>query len=167
MGSEVEQADDRSQESVAKARPTQPAATDGHISLRPSLVHMSQGVSKRRSANQEGAVTFTEQEVEFLAQSKLARVATATREGQPHVVPVVYEFDGRAFYFTGWNLEKTLKYRNIEENSKVALVIDELVTVCPWRPRGLEVRGTAELGSEGGRAYVKVTPIAKRSWGFR
>ena len=112
-------------------------------------------------------VSFTEDEVAFLTQSRLARVATASREGQPHVVPVVYEFDGMAFYFTGWNLEKSLKFRNLLENEKVALVIDDVVTVSPWRPRGLEVRGVAEVGSEQGRSYVKVTPLVKRSWGFR
>jgi pyridoxamine 5'-phosphate oxidase family protein len=114
-----------------------------------------------------GLVTFTDDEVAFLTQSRLARVATASKQGQPHVVPVVYEFDGTAFYFTGWNLERTLKFRNLLENRKVAMVIDEMVTVCPWRPRGVEVRGVAEIGEEGGRAYVKVTPEVKRCWGFR
>ncbi len=121
------------------------------------------------SKNGVGAkpVSFTDDEVAFLTQSRLARVATASREGQPHVVPVVYEFDGMAFYFTGWNLEKSLKFRNLLENERVALVIDDVVTVSPWRPRGLEVRGVAEVGKEGGRSYVKVTPLVKRSWGFR
>jgi pyridoxamine 5'-phosphate oxidase family protein len=94
-------------------------------------------------------------------------VATASQDGQPHVVPVVYEFDGAEFYFTGWNLERSLKFRNLAENNKVALVVDDLLTVCPWRPRGLEVRGTAELAKEGDRPYVRVTPMVKRSWGFR
>ena len=115
----------------------------------------------------KGAVTFTDEEVAFLTQSRLARVATASSEGEPHVVPVVYEFDGAAFYFTGWNLERSLKFKNLVQNKKVALVVDDVVTVSPWRPRGLEVRGVAELRSEGGRAYVKVCPMVKRSWGFR
>ena len=121
----------------------------------------------RTSVEREEAITFTEDEVEFLTQSRLARVATASKEGQPHVVPVVYEFDGTAFYFTGWNLERSLKFKNLVENKKVAMVIDDLVTVSPWRPQGVEVRGVAELGNEGGRAYVKVTPEVKRCWGFR
>lgn len=116
---------------------------------------------------QTAGVVFTDDEVAFLTESRLARVATCSGDGQPHVVPVVYEFDGTAFYFTGWNLEKSLKFRNIVENKKVALVVDDLVTVCPWRPRGLEVRGEAELGKADGRPYVKVTPFIKRSWGFR
>lgn len=126
----------------------------------------SKGLASKKLVGGD-VVTFTEDEVAFLTQSRLARVATASSEGQPHVVPVVYEFDGTAFYFTGWNLEKSLKFKNLVENKKVALVVDDVVTVSPWRPRGLEVRGVAELGREGGRAYVKVTPSVKRSWGFR
>jgi len=125
----------------------------------------SKGLVSKKVAGGE-SVTFTDEEVAFLTQSRLARVATASGEGQPHVVPVVYEFDGTAFYFTGWNLEKSLKFQNLVQNKKVAMVIDDLVTVSPWRPRGVEVRGVAELGSEGGRSYVKVCPLVKRSWGF-
>jgi pyridoxamine 5'-phosphate oxidase family protein len=127
---------------------------------------MKRSLQRGQSVVGADAVRFTEDEVDFLIQGRLARVATVSGVGQPHVVPVVYEFDGRAFYFTGWNLEKSLKFRNLLENNKVALVVDELVTVCPWRPRGLEVRGVAEPGREGGRAYVKITPQVKRSWGF-
>jgi pyridoxamine 5'-phosphate oxidase family protein len=125
----------------------------------------NRGLVSKKVAGGE-VVTFTDEEVAFLTQSRLARVATSSREGQPHVVPVVYEFDGTSFYFTGWNLEKSLKFKNLVENKKVAVVIDDLVTVCPWRPRGLEVRGVAELGSEGGKPYVRVRPLVKRSWGF-
>lgn len=113
-----------------------------------------------------GAVAFTEEEVGFLVGGRLARVATASADGQPHVVPVVYEFDGTAFYFAGWHLERSLKFKNLAENEKVALVVDDVVSVSPWRPRGVEVRGVAELGCEGGRRYVKVIPRVKRSWGL-
>jgi pyridoxamine 5'-phosphate oxidase family protein len=128
-------------------------------------------VKTRDQRRQDGArvhdpVFFSEEEMTFLLGSRLARVATTSGEGQPHVVPVVYEFDGVAFYFAGWRLENTLKFKNLLQNSKIAIVIDDIVTVCPWRPRGVEVRGTAELGSVGGRAYVKVIPRIKRCWGF-
>jgi len=126
----------------------------------------SKGLLSKNAARRE-VIAFSDEEVEFLTQSRLARVATASSDGQPHVVPVVYEFDGTAFYFTGWNLEKSLKFQNLLQNKKVAIVVDDLVSVSPWRPRGVEVRGVAELGSEGGRPYVKVCPRVKRSWGFR
>jgi pyridoxamine 5'-phosphate oxidase family protein len=146
---------------VAPPRPTHASRTARNISLGSSLPVMKSEVASR------DGVAFSEEEVAFLAENRLARVATASCDGQPHVVPVVYEFDGRDFYFTGWNLERSLKFRNLVENKKVALVVDDIVTVSPWRPRGVEVRGVAELGKEGGRAYVKVSPSVKRSWGFR
>jgi pyridoxamine 5'-phosphate oxidase family protein len=121
----------------------------------------------REDAPRGALVAFTEDEASFVMQNRLARVATVSKDGQPHVVPVVYEFDGAAFYFTGWNLEKSLKFKNLVENKRVAMVIDDIVSICPWRPRGIEVRGVAELGREDGRAYVKVTPEVKRCWGFR
>jgi len=117
-------------------------------------------------AERARSVKFTEEELLFIAGNQIARVATASREGQPHVVPVAYEFDGRAFYFGGWSLSTSLKFRNILGNEKVALVIDDVVSVRPWRPRGLEVRGTAKALNEGGRDYVMIVPTSKRSWGL-
>jgi len=112
-------------------------------------------------------VTFTEQEAKFLKDSTLARIATASSSGQPHVVPISFEFDGKYFYFGGYNLTKSLKFRNIQRNSKVALVVDDLLSTDPWRVRGIEVRGTAEIVSQKskGDVYIKIVPIVKRSWG--
>jgi len=111
-------------------------------------------------------VSFTDEEVEFIGQSKLARIATSSGRNQPHVVPVAFEFDGEQFYFGGWNLEKSLKFRNIKDNSRVALVIDDLVTVRPWRPRGIEIRGRAVVEESEKGMYIKVTPLRKVSWGL-
>ncbi len=111
-------------------------------------------------------VSFTEEETEFLVENKLARVATASLDLQPHVVPVVYEFDGTSFYFGGWNLGQSLKFRNIAQNHKVAMVFDDLVSVSPWRPRGLEIRGLAEIEYADGSPYIRIVPITKRSWGL-
>jgi pyridoxamine 5'-phosphate oxidase family protein len=111
-------------------------------------------------------VSFTEEEMDFLAENRLARVATVSPDMQPHVVPVVYEFDGSAFYFSGWNLARSLKFRNIQRNGKVAMVFDDVPSVSPWRVRGLEVRGVAEVEYSNGEPYVKVTPLVKRSWGL-
>ena len=38
----------------------------------------------------------------------------------------------------------TRKFRNIEANPNVALVIDDVASVDPWVVRGVEIRGTAE-----------------------
>jgi len=112
------------------------------------------------------SVVFTEKEAEFLRGSRLARLATSSGDGQPHVVPIAYEFDGEAIYFSGWNLRQSLKFRNILDNRKVALAIDDVVSVKPWRPRGIEIRGTAEIIETDGKVSVKVVPIRKVSWGL-
>jgi pyridoxamine 5'-phosphate oxidase family protein len=78
----------------------------------------------------------------------------------------MYEFDGQFIYFGGRNLSKSLKFRHLALNEKVALVVDEVVSVSPWRVRGVEIRGTAELLTERGHAFVRITPLESASWGL-
>lgn len=110
---------------------------------------------------------FTEEEASFLAENLIGRLATVSASGQPHVVPVAYRFDGKTISFGGWNLEKSLKFRHMMANDKVAFVVDEIVSTRPWRVRGLEVRGKSEpiRGSEGVTG-VRIIPVNIRSWGL-
>jgi pyridoxamine 5'-phosphate oxidase family protein len=112
-----------------------------------------------------GVVDSTSREVEFLKGQRLGRLATVSTNGQPHVVPVAYEFDGKFIYFGGYNLADSLKFHNIQENPKVAFVVDDLVSVKPWNPRGLEIRGVAETLQRNGNLNIKITLVAKASWG--
>ena len=109
---------------------------------------------------------FTEKEALFLCHSDMARVATVSPDGQPHVVPVAFEFDGRYLYFSGRALAKSLKFRHLSRNNKIAIVIDDVVSIRPWYVRGMEIRGEAELLTEKGRPYVRITPLVKASWGL-
>jgi pyridoxamine 5'-phosphate oxidase family protein len=110
---------------------------------------------------------FSESEAEFLADNFLGRLATVSHDMQPHVVPVGYRFDGSGITFGGWNLERSLKYRNLVANNKVAFVVDELVSTKPWRVRGVEIRGRAQpLESDSGDKVVRIVPDRVRSWGF-
>ncbi len=93
-------------------------------------------------------------------------MATVSRDGQPHVVPVAYEFDGHFLYFSGRNLSNSLKFHHILNNQKVALVVDEVVSVSPWKARGIEVRGIAEVLHERGHPYVRVSLRSRASWGL-
>lgn len=111
-------------------------------------------------------IRFTDKEAAFLCHGGIARLATVSRGGQPHVVPVAYEFDGQYIYFSGRKLEKSLKYRNMASEQRVALVVDEIVSFSPWRARGLEIRGVAEVLQERGHSYVRITPARKASWGL-
>ena len=114
-------------------------------------------------------MSFSEQEVAYLRSQPLARISTVAQDGQPDVAPVGFEFDGTYFYVGGHDPVKTRKYRNVKAgNEKVALVIDDLKSVDPWRPRFVRVYGTAELversGQFGTGAYMRITPTI--SWSY-
>jgi pyridoxamine 5'-phosphate oxidase family protein len=112
---------------------------------------------------------FTEQEINYLKSQPLARIATVSGEGQPDVSPVGFEFDGMFFYVGGRNMDQTRKYRNISSgNSKVALVVDDLISVQPWNPRGIRIYGMADLiekqGYAGPGLYLRIKPEISWSW---
>jgi len=110
---------------------------------------------------------FSEAEAEYLAENFMGRVATASAAGQPHVVPVGYKFDGSTITFGGWNLAGSLKYRNLMVNNRVAFVVDDVASTEPWRVRGVEIRGRAELvTSKDGVSMIRIIPLNIRSWGL-
>ena len=66
----------------------------------------------------------------------------------------------------------TRKYKNVRVgNKEVALVIDDLESVQPWKPRGIKINGTAEIvehnGMFGPGKYLKITPSVSWSWGIK
>jgi pyridoxamine 5'-phosphate oxidase family protein len=66
---------------------------------------------------------------------------------------------------------RTRRYRNITNgNTRVSLVIDDLASVDPWRPRGIKVSGTAEVAEHDGMfgkgKYVRIRPRTTVSWGI-
>jgi len=114
---------------------------------------------------------FTEKEADYLKSQRLTRLATVNPDGWPDVVPVGFEFDGQYFYIGGRNPTHTRKYRNLRSgNHKVALVMDDLETIQPWKPRGIRIYGTAEFVERDGRfghaTYMRITPHTSWSWGI-
>ena len=117
---------------------------------------------------------FNEQELEYLRSQLLARVATATKRGRPNVAPVGFEFDGRFFYIGSIKqeiLRSTPRYRNIKSgNRRVALVIDDMASVDPWKPRGIRVNGEGDIvtreGEFGKGEYIRIEPRVSWSWGI-
>lgn len=111
---------------------------------------------------------FTEAEKQYLNNQRLARLATVSGDQQPDVAPVTYSFDGTHFKVGGRNPAVTLKHKNVAAgNLKVAIVVDDLETVEPWRPRGVKVHGTAEIiEPENGKPYLLITPQQYWSWGI-
>ena len=54
------------------------------------------------------AQRFSEAEAQYLAENFIGRVATVSTAGQPHVVPVGYEFDGAGIPIAGRNLPNSM-----------------------------------------------------------
>lgn len=114
---------------------------------------------------------FTEQELKYIQSQPLGRLGTVSKDGQPDVVPVTFEYDDGHFYIGGMIMKKTRKFWNVKKgNSKVSFVIDDLASVKPWRPRGIKITGTAEIvevdGQSGKDLNIRITPQAAQSWGI-
>jgi pyridoxamine 5'-phosphate oxidase family protein len=114
-------------------------------------------------------MAFSDEEIAYLKSQPLARIATVDSKGQPDVAPVGYEFDGMHFWIGGRAPERTRKFLNVGSgNSRIALVVDDLVSVDPWTPRGVRVYGTGQLVERDGRfgsgRYMRITPEISWSW---
>jgi len=59
-------------------------------------------------------------------------------------VGVSVDAETGAVVIGGWNLEASRKFRNIETNPQVALVVDDVASLGPWKVRGVQIRGVTE-----------------------
>ncbi len=107
----------------------------------------------------ESDLSISEAARQFLAQQRVARLATADGKGQPHVVPVCYALAGTTVYVAIDEKPKSGKplkrLRNITENPHVAMVADHYDDRDWSRLGWVMLRGEAEIlqgGSEHGRA---------------
>jgi len=90
-------------------------------------------------------------QLSFLKAHELCRLATASKKGKPHVVPVIYALDGEDIVIAVDY--KTRKLANLMENPEAALVVDE------YRPNGgLMVEGRCEI-YERGKEYLRLLQI--------
>src|SRR5918911_474738 len=97
---------------------------------------------------------FSAAEIEYLHSQRLARIATADDDCQPHVVPVAFRYNPQTDTIDvgGHGFAQRKKYRDVQNNPRVAIVVDDLASTDPWRPRMIEVRGEAEILPSGGEA---------------
>lgn len=89
-------------------------------------------------------------EAAFLASRRLAHLATADAQGQPHIVPICYHFDGQSLVFALDEKPKRVTWRslrrirNLIENPRVAVIVDDYAE--DWsRLAFVLVRGQARL----------------------
>jgi pyridoxamine 5'-phosphate oxidase family protein len=117
---------------------------------------------------------FTEKEIEYLNEQRLGRLATVDAEGRPHVVPVAFRYNAKldAVDIGGHNFARSKKFRDAGKTGKAAFVVDDVLP--PWRVRGVEVRGRAEVHSEGGKEImedfaeelIRIFPRRIVAWGI-
>jgi len=116
---------------------------------------------------------FSENELNYLASQRLGRLATIDADGLPHVVPLGWSYNPAldTIDVGGRDFARTKKFRNVQANPKVALVIDDVLP--PWRPRCVMVRGEAEALEEAASAdsepqgpIIRIHPSQVISWGL-
>jgi pyridoxamine 5'-phosphate oxidase family protein len=121
-------------------------------------------------------VTLTPAQIEYLRSQRLGRIATAGADGKPHVVPTSFRYnpDLGTVDCGGLHVATTTKYRDVQANGWAAIVIDDLVSMDPWTPRMLEIRGRAEAVPTGGSAvrpgfgdaFIRIHPEKVNSFGI-
>jgi pyridoxamine 5'-phosphate oxidase family protein len=95
---------------------------------------------------------FTEKELDYLAEQRLGRIATVGRQGQPHVVPTSFRYNPEhdAIDVGGMRMSQTKKLRDVQRTGLASIVVDDVLP--PWQPRMIEIRGTATVVPDGGKA---------------
>lgn len=97
---------------------------------------------------------MTEWEKNFVRRHRVARLATVDTESRPHVVPVVYAYDGDGLYTPidekpkqvgAYQLQRAC---NIQANPDVAVIIDDYAE--DWQQLAwVQTRGTAAIVETG------------------
>src|SRR3954447_22406749 len=111
---------------------------------------------------------FREAELRYMTGGRqLGRIATVGADGTPHVVPVswIYNAVRETIDITGFELERTKKFRDVARSGRAAIAIDDIASVDPWRPRGIEIRGSGEAIAMP-TPLIRIHPERIVAWGM-
>ncbi|HEX3786670.1 MAG TPA: PPOX class F420-dependent oxidoreductase [Pseudonocardiaceae bacterium] len=120
-------------------------------------------------------MSFTQIELDYLADQRLGRLATVQPNGTLQVSPVGFGYNSATgtIDIGGYNMAASQKFRNVADNGRVAFVVDDIASVQPWRVRCLEIRGTGEAltdptdsGAGMGGPIIRVHPKRIISFGI-
>ena len=119
---------------------------------------------------------FNPVEIKYLQSQRLGRIATVGADGRPHVVPVGFRYNPEldTVDIGGHDFARRKKYRDVQRNPHVAFVVDDIASITPWRVRGIEIRGEAEILETGGQSVIpgfdaemfRIRPTRVISWGL-
>jgi hypothetical protein len=131
---------------------------------------------------------------EFLGAERTCRMATLGANGQPHVAPLWFVWDGRSLWLT--SLVRSQRWTDVTRDGRIAVVVDAGVEFTELR--GAQLSGSAvpvgeiprlatpdpalaepellfarkytgrdEFTSDGRHAWLRLTPDKIVSWDFR
>lgn len=143
-------------------------------------------------------IAMTPEEVDrFLADERTCRVATVGGDGQPHVAPLWFVWDGRPDHRALWlhSLVRSQRWVDLARDPRVAVVVDAGTSYGELR--GVEIAGRADVVGEvprgegpdaavaeperlfaekyaggtfvtdGRHGWLRITPEKVTSWDFR
>jgi PPOX class probable F420-dependent enzyme len=136
---------------------------------KPRAITNNYSLDYQRHKKMANRKTLIEAEAAFVRLQRVARLATADAEGNPHVIPVCYAFDGTRF-FTPLDEKpkrvagsKLRRVRNIEVRHEVALVIDRYDD--DWSRLGyVLVQGRAELLPPGDETHAHALVLLRERY---
>jgi pyridoxamine 5'-phosphate oxidase family protein len=119
-------------------------------------------------------MTFTPDELAYLATQRLGRLATMAPQGDLQNNPVSFHVNADGTIdIRGRQMGQTRKFRNVRTHPQVAFVVDDIVSVSPWQVRCLEIRGEAEALEDVdppapyfSREVIRIHPRRVISFGF-
>src|SRR5215831_7043541 len=120
-----------------------PSNSTSSLNIRPhSVASQPIGVGGCVVCNHCLMSAFTEAELAYLRSQRLGRIATSSN-GQPHVVPLAFRYNPETDTIDvgGHGFAQRKRYRDVQRNPRVGIVIDDLASVDPWRARMIEIRG--------------------------
>jgi nitroimidazol reductase NimA-like FMN-containing flavoprotein (pyridoxamine 5'-phosphate oxidase superfamily) len=97
-------------------------------------------------------------EWEFVAYQRVCRVATVSRDGRPHNVPVCPILEGDRIYFA--SAADGVKVQNVRATGQVALAYDEYTEAWPGL-KGILIWGTGRV-VEAGPSFRRVRKLLYR-----
>jgi len=150
------------------------------------------GVRQQRRGR---AIAMTPAEVdEFLAAERTCRVATASKDGRPHVAPLWFVWDGQSLWLS--SVVRSQRWTDLMRDPRVAVVVDAGVQYAELR--GVELSGSVvpvgdvprtpapdpalaeperlfadkytggvAAQADGRHAWLRLTPEKLVSWDFR
>jgi hypothetical protein len=151
-------------------------------------------VDQVREQRRGKAIAMSPQEVDdFLGSAHTCRVATVGGDGQPHVAPLWFVWDGTFLWLN--SIVRSQRWTDLARDPRIAVVVDAGTEF--WELRGVEIAGRVEVVgdvprgsgadpalvepeqlfgrkymggefvSDGRHAWLRIRPEKVTSWDFR